>query len=325
MRQSVRWRGKPEARLRHELGASFHAADARTALELLRHAEACGVAKVWLTTGAGPDALTIFAAAATCTERVALGTSIVPTFPRHPVVVAQQAADIAALAPGRFTLGLGPSHAPVMEGRYGIAYRRPLAHLREFVTIVTGLLSGQEVAFRGRQYQLTAKLNHGADVPVIVSALRPGSFELAGECAAGAVTWLCPARYLRDAALPALERGAERAGRSRPRLVGHAFLALGAGRDAVAAGAAQHLVHYPRYQNYQEMFALAGFPEARGGSWSEAMLDACVMSGGEEQCARQIEAFMQQSGCDEMILSVLPTGLDREQTVRDTLRWIGRL
>jgi hypothetical protein len=58
-----------------------------------------------------------------------MGTVIVPTFPRHPVVIAQQTADIAQLAPGRFVLGLGPSHSTLIEGRYGIPYRQPLGHL----------------------------------------------------------------------------------------------------------------------------------------------------------------------------------------------------
>ena len=311
--------------MRPEIGASFHSLDARSALDSVRHAEGCGVAKVWLTTGAGPDALTVFAAASAVTQRVGLGTSIVPTFPRHPVVVAQQAADIAKLAPRRFTLGIGPSHAPVIEGRYGIAYRRPLEHLREFVAIVRGLLAGEDVRFQGKRYQLNAKLNHAADVPVIISALRAGSFELAGECSDGAVTWLCPARYLRDIALPALERGAKMAGRVRPRLVAHAFVALSEDRAAVRAAAAENLAHYPRYKNYQEMFVAAGFPEVRAGTWSDAMLAATVFSGSDQQCAQQAEEFLRTSGCDEIILSVLPIGADRAAAIHTTLAWIGRL
>jgi len=305
-------------------GVSFHASNARESLELIRTAEASGVAKVWLTTGAGPDALTVLAAATAVTERIALGTSIVPSFPRHPVVVAQQAADIASMAPARLTLGVGPSHAPVIEQRYGIAYHRPLEHLREFVTIVKGLLAGEEVRHQGKRFGLTAKLNHGADTPVIISALRAGSFELAGECADGAVSWLCPATYLRDVALPALARGAQRSSRSRPKLIGHAFVALTEDRAALHTAAASSLAHYPRYTNYQEMFVAAGFPEARSGGWSDAMLTATVFSGSDAECERQAAEFVRTSGCDELILSVLPVGPDRVATIRSVLGWVGR-
>jgi alkanesulfonate monooxygenase SsuD/methylene tetrahydromethanopterin reductase-like flavin-dependent oxidoreductase (luciferase family) len=95
--------------------------------------------------------------------------------------VAQQTADIAQLAPGRFVLGLGPSHAIVMEGRYGIPYRQPLGHLREFVTVMKGLLTGAQTDFEGKHFKVHAKLNYGAQVPIIISALRATSFELAGE------------------------------------------------------------------------------------------------------------------------------------------------
>ncbi|MEO7403732.1 MAG: LLM class flavin-dependent oxidoreductase, partial [Burkholderiales bacterium] len=138
---------------RSNIGANIHDRNAASMLASIRHADRAGVPAMWITTGAGPDALTVFAAAAAVTERVRLGTAIVPTFPRNPVVVGQQAADIAAIAPGRFTLGLGASHAPTMEGRYGVAYSRPLEHLREFVTIVRGLLAGEEVTFDGARFK----------------------------------------------------------------------------------------------------------------------------------------------------------------------------
>jgi F420-dependent oxidoreductase-like protein len=306
-----------------KLGASFHSPNARDAVAMIRYAESVGVQNAWLTTGAGPDALTVFGAAAATTGHIRLGTSIVPTFPRNPVVVAQQAADIESIAPGRFTLGLGPSHAPVIEGRYGVAYQHPLQHLREFIGIVKALLAGEEVRSTGRHYCLQAKLGCAAKVPVIISALRRASFELAGECADGAVSWLCPARYLRDVAAPAVERGALHAARARPKLIGHAFIALTHDVSALRAAAESSLAHYPRMTNYQEMFAAAGFPEAREGRFSAAMLAATVLHGDEENCADKITEFLQVSGCDQMILSVLPVAADRVAATERTLRFIG--
>ena len=308
-----------------QVGIAIHKPGAVGMLQAIGQAEAAGVPTVWLTTGSGPDALTVFAAAAASTRRIRMGTAIVPTFPRHPLVVAQQAADIAQLAPGRFVLGLGPSHATVMEGRYGIPYRQPLAHLREFVAVVKVLLGGGQADFEGKHFKVHAKLNYGAQVPIIISALRAGSFELAGEISEGAVTWLCPASYLRDAALPALERGATRTGRARPKLIAHAFLALTSDAAELRQGIDEFLVHYPRLTNYQEMFAAAGYPEARQGTWSARMVEAVVLHGTPDQCREKLESFLRTSGCEEMILSIMLVGADRDASLRRALQWVGTL
>lgn len=310
---------------REHIGVAFHGHTAAGMLDAVKAAERAGVHTAWLTTGLGPDAMTVFAMAAAVTGTIRMGTAVVPTFPRHPVVVAQQSADIAAIAPGRFTLGVGPSHRPAMEIRYGIPYVKPLQHLREFVLVTKGLLRGEHVDFEGERYKVHGKLMHGADVPVIVSALRAGSFALAGEIADGAVTWLCPAPYLRDIAIPAMERGAAQAGRMRPRLVAHAFLALTTDAAALARGVEAYLPQYPRYFNYQEMFAAAGMPEAREREWSPRMVDASVIHGNDADCRRKLDAFLATSGADEMVLSIMPTGTDRLADQQRAIDWIGSL
>ncbi len=309
----------------NSVGIAIHKPTAIAMLKTLQEAEAANVPTVWLTTGAGPDALTVFTAAAVTTQHVRMGTAIVPTFPRHPLVVAQQTADIAQLAPGRFVLGLGPSHAAVMQGRYGIPYDKPLGHLREFVAVLKGLLTGQQTDFEGQHFRVHAKLNYGAQVPIIISALRAKSFEVAGEISEGAVSWLCSAPYLRDAALPALERGAAKTGRKRPPLIAHAFLAITTDPAEVQQGVNEFLPHYPRLTAYQEMFAAAGYPEARQGTWSAGMVDAVVLHGNEDQCRRKLEFFMQTSGCEEIILSIMFVGADRQKAMSKALQWVGQL
>ena len=308
----------------NNIGVAVHEKTAATMLSAVEYAEAAGVPAVWLTTGAGPDAMTVFAAATSRTNKIRLGTAVGPTFPRHPLVVAQQAADIGSLAPDRFTLGVGPSHAPSMA-RHGIEYVRPLEHLREFVTVLKRLLAGEHVDMTGKRIKVNAKLAYSARVPVIISALRAGSFELAGEVADGAVTWLCAAPYLRDVALPAMTKGAAKAGRPRPKLIAHAFLALTTDAGEVARGIAESLTHYPQMRNYQEMFVAAGFPEGREGKWSPAMLDAVVLHGDSGTCQRKVQQFMEVSGCDELILSVMATGTDRTASLHRTLDWVGQL
>lgn len=307
------------------VGIAIHKPTAASMLKTIAEAEAVGVENIWLTTGAGPDALTVFAAAAVTTRSVRMGTAIVPTYPRHPLVVAQQSADIAQLAPGRFLLGLGPSHATVMEGRYGIPYKKPISHLREYVAVVKSLLSGAQTDFEGEHFNVHAKLSYGADVPVIISALRAGSFETAGEICDGAVSWLCPAPYLRDVAVPAMTRGAANAGKTKPKLIAHAFLALTTDPAEVQQGVSEFLPHYPRMTNYQEMFAAAGYPEAREAKWSARMIEAVVLHGDEAQCRDKLDAFARASGCDEIILSIMFVGADRNASMQRALRWVAAL
>jgi F420-dependent oxidoreductase-like protein len=309
---------------KRNIGVTVHDPEAGFLLEMLRHAESVGIPNYWLTTGAGPDAMMVFAAAATVTRSIRMGTAIVPTFPRSPVVMAQQASDLAALAPGRFVLGLGPSHKSTMEQRYGIPYEKPIEHLREYVQVVRSLLTGGPVKFAGKRFQIDATLNRGAEVPVMVSALRSGSFELAGEITDGAISWQCPARYLRDVALPSMERGAQLAGRARPRLVGQTFIALTSDRTQLRAAVERGLPYYVRLTNYQEMFVAAGHPEAREGRWSDSMIDAAVVHGDEATCAAKLDRFIETSGCDELIVSMLAVGDDVRPAVRNTLDFIGR-
>ena len=199
------------------IGVAAMGGDVRTVVARIQDLEARGIEAAWLTSGgAGPDALTTFAAAAATTERILMGTSIIPTYPRHPIVSVAQTQVVAQLAPGRFRLGLGPSHKVSIEPMFGIEHNTPLTNLREYIQVVKELLWKGQVDYDGTQYH-----GHGSlpgapapDVPVMASALRRRSFRLCGEVADGAISWVCPGQYLRDVALPEMKRGA---GKRRPR------------------------------------------------------------------------------------------------------------
>ena len=133
------------------LGVAIAGPDAGTILARISKAESLGVSAVWLTTGGvGLDGLTILGAAAAQTDSILLGTSIIPTYPRHPVAVAQQVQVIAQLAPGRFRLGVGPSHRPTIDGMFGMDFGAPLTNLREYLQVIkpltcrTGLWSSRD-------------------------------------------------------------------------------------------------------------------------------------------------------------------------------------
>lgn len=308
------------------IGISFQVPSPAQTLDMIIQAEALGVPAVWLTTGgAGPDALTLFGAAAARTTTIKLGTAIVPTFPRHPLVMVQQAEVIASLAPGRLVLGIGSSHKPVVEGAFGIPFERPLEHLREYVVVLKAALQSGKVDFDGNRFRVHTRVPNPADVPVMISALQANSFRLAGAVADGAISWICPAPYLRDVALPALQEGAAKANRTVPPLVAHAFVAVSEDVAAVARLARERMAIYPRLPFYAGMFVAAGFPEAQQGEWSDAMLDAVVIQGDEATVAAGLKSFLVTSGADELIASILPVGPDPQASAGRTMEFIAKI
>ena len=204
------------------VGVAVGGAGIREIQAMILRAEELGIHAAWMTTGgARPDSITAFAATAALTDSIKLGTSIVPTYPRHPLVMVQQAQIVAQLAPGRFRLGVGPSHRPTIEAM-GIEFNEPLAHLREYLQILKAILQNGRVDFDGDHYTAHDGISEPLDIEIMASALRKGSFELCGEESDGAISWICPGQYLHDVALPAMLQGAQRAGRETPPLIAHA-------------------------------------------------------------------------------------------------------
>ena len=309
------------------IGIAATGGDANQVLARIRAYEERGIHAAWLTVGgANLDGITLMAAAGARTEEILLGTCIVPTWGRHPVAAAQQVQVAAQLSGNRFRFGIGPSHADAMRAVFGADYRAPLRALREYLTVVKGLLERGAIEFEGAVYRAHAALPAPVPgVPVMASALRPRSYELCGELADGAISWVSPTAYLRDAALPAMERGAARAGRPRPPLVVHVPICVHDDPAEVRAAVRAQLAHYPRLPFYQAMFAAAGFPEAgETGGWSDAMIEAVVCSGPEERVAERIGETFARGG-DEIIASVVTAGPDPEASRERSLALLAGL
>ena len=271
-----------------------------------KQAESRGVGTVWTTVG-GPtaDPVTAYAAAGAATERVTLGTAITPTYPRHPITLAAQAIALNDLAPGRIRLGIGPSHRPTIEGGYGIPMGKPLAHLREYLTILRALLWEGDVAFSGDYYRVTASLPSGVPapkVPIPISALRPNAFRLAGELADGAIPWLAPVDYLVETALPALQEGADLAGRPRPPLFAHVPVAVSTDRDAARDAFRAQFPVYGRLPFYAAMFEAAGFPVTPTGAMTDGLVDALAVSGDAPEIRSRLRD-VRARGIDELVIS----------------------
>jgi len=224
-------------------------------------AEAMGFDTAWAGHVFDWDALTLLALAGRATQRIELGSWVVPVFPRHPVALAQQALTTQAACGDRLALGLGASHAAVIEKRLGIDYTRPLRHMREVVTVLPDLLAGEETRFEGEKFRIAARLDPlGAAVPpLILAALGPRMLELAGAKADGVAIWLGGVKFLEQFALAQVDEGASAAGRERPRII--VGLPVSVTRDPGARDAAEKFLgpssKLPAYRRVLEREGLA--------------------------------------------------------------------
>ena len=288
-------------------------------LQEVDRAEELGIPAGWMTTGGTRiDSLTAISVAATRTQKIKFGTAIVPTFPRHPLVMVQQVQVLAQLAPGRFRLGIGPS-----MDQMGLRFNSPLGHLREYLIILKAPLQTGSVEFDGDHYNAHGTITEPVDVPVMASALRRGSFELCGAESDGAISWVCPASYLRDVALPAMQSGAEKAGRPVPPLIAHAPVCVHENIDEVRAAVRRQIMN-PRLPFYQRMFIDAGYPEASDGQWSDAMIEGTVIWGDETRVTEKLQGLLSM-GATEVLASPIAAGEDGRASADRTLRLLGRL
>jgi F420-dependent oxidoreductase-like protein len=180
-------------------------------------AERLGYDSVW-TTQLPParDAALVLAAYAHATQRIKLGTGVLPIYTRHPTAMVQMAATLDEMSAGRFILGLGVSHRVTVEAMWGLKLESPVEAMREYLTIVRTSLQEGACTFEGRYF--TAQWSYAAprraDMQVMISALNPRMLELAGELADGVVLYMCTPRYIREEVMPAVRAGREKANRS---------------------------------------------------------------------------------------------------------------
>jgi F420-dependent oxidoreductase-like protein len=276
-----------------------------------QQAEADGFASLWFPGAAGIEPLVVLPLIGRATERIELGTSIVQTYPRHPVLMAQQAAAVG-LAIGdasRFTLGVGVSHRPVIEGVYGLSYDGNARHLREYLTVLSSLLETGGVRFDGDDYRATADLAMRPDQPVqvIVAALAPRSLAAAGELAGGTITWMANAHAVETLIAPTLRAAAAAAGRPEPRIVVGLPVAVTDDEAAGREAAARQFTAYGTLPNYRRVLAAGGV---------SSPADAAIV-GTEDQVGQAITALF-DAGATDVWAAPFPVGDDRRASRQRT-------
>ena len=307
------------------LSVHIVAADAPGLIARIIEADRLGLDTAWLTVGGtAPDPFAVFASAAHDAERITFGTSIVPTFPRHPITMAQGAMTVDQLAPGRLKLGVGPSHRPAIEGTWGLPFNKPLSHLREYVTVLNGLLHDGEVDFDGEQLSAHARLAQPTQVRVMISALRTGSFRLSGELTEGGISWMCPLPYIRDVATPAQQEGADAAGRPKPAMIVHTPIVVSEDREAVRAAARQQFGFYQRLPFYSRMLQAAGYEEAADAEFTDRMADGLIISGSANEVGDRVRS-LGEYGVDEMLAALVQLPEGGSEARQRTLELLGEI
>lgn len=268
-----------------------------------------GFDSAWLAQIFGGDALTTLALAGQKTERIELGTSVVPIHIRHPFAIAQQVKTTQVATGGRLALGIGLSHQPVVEGMWGLSYDRPAAYMREYLSVLLPLLRDGNVSFQGEVFKVTGGVQVAGATPptVIVAALSPLMLRIAGELADGTITWMTGLKTIETHTAPRIAKAAAGAGRPAPRVC--VALAVAVTDDPAAARrqAAQLFTVYGQLANYKRML------DREGASGPE---DVAVV-GDEAEVERQLRAFA-GAGATDFIAAIFPAGDDAEASMTRT-------
>ena len=235
------------------------------ALERVTLADRLGYDAAYVTHIAGRDSLTVLMAYAAATERIRLGTGVVPIFSRTPATMAQTAATIDEYSQGRMVLGLGVSHRVTVENWHGQKIVKPVTQMREYLSGVRAILRGSEPPDSEFFPTKFAFMGYSArpELPIYVAALSPNMIRLAGELADGVMLWLCCPSYIESTVIPALREGVERSGRSLDDfdVVAAVPVALTDDPEAARAALRQDLIPYASLPFYRAMLEASGFAD----------------------------------------------------------------
>ena len=287
------------------IGLPGFAATPEKSIAQAQRAESDGFASLWYAMDSGRDAMTSMALTGRATKTIELGTAIVQTYACHPVLQASRAVAAATAigTPGRFTLGIGPSHEIFVDGMLGLSYDHPGRHTEEYVQVLAPLLRGERVSFSGEEFRVRAGPIDGAaeaGIELLLAALGPRLLRVAGTYASGTILWLANARAIETHVAPRITHAASAAGRAQPRIVAGLPVAVHDDPEEARAAAAEQFSVYATLPNYLRLLE-------RGGVSQPA--EAAIV-GDEPSVAAQI-AELFDAGATDVWAAPFPVGPDR--------------
>ncbi len=258
------------------------------------------------------DALTALAVIAESVEGIRLGTSVIPTYPRHPMMLAQQALTVNQVSNGRLDLGIGLSHKPVVEGMWGISFDAPVGHMSDYLQILMALLHNGTISYGGKHLTSRGGIDVPADAPpVLVAALGPQMLKLVGRVADGTVTWMTGPETIRNHISPVINAAAEEAGRPVPQVIAAVPVCITSELDMAEEYAKRDFGFYGDLPSYRAMLEREGLAN----SWDIAL------SGSFEEVAEGLQKYS-DSGGTQVVAAVYGPDEAREQTVSELAKLI---
>jgi F420-dependent oxidoreductase-like protein len=191
---------------------------------------------------------------------IELGTGVIPTYPRHPMMLAGQALTVQSAIGDRLALGIGLSHQIVIEAMFGYSFAKPVRHMKEYLSILRPLLHGEAVSFRGETVSANGSLSipGAAPPPVLVAALGSQMLHVAGRLAEGTITWMTGPATLAEHIVPTITSAAKEAGRDAPRIVASLPVCVTADPDGARERAANTFSIYGQLPSYRAMLDREG-------------------------------------------------------------------
>jgi F420-dependent oxidoreductase-like protein len=283
-------------------------------------AEAAGFASIWVSQVPGDfDAFTAITLMAQATERIELGTAIVPIQTRHPIAMAQETLSNQAVCEGRFTLGLGTSHHWIIEGMLGLPYERPAHQMRNYLQVLSAALRGPgsvDVENDGYRVHSPIDVTDRGPTPVLLAALGPVMLRIAGEHTSGTILWMADERAVAEHVVPRITKAAAEAGRPAPRVIVGVPVVICSNDevDDARAWANQVLGQAEISPNYQRLLA-------RGDATNMGHI---LAAGDESAVVDRLRAF-RDAGATDLAVRVLPFGPHREARIESRDRTLAFL
>ncbi len=278
-------------------------------------AEDAGFNSFWIPQVPGYlDAMTAIALLGRVTDRIEIGTAVVPIQTRHPVAMAQQALTTQLACDGRFALGLGPSHDWIVDGQLGLSYERPVRLVRNYLEVLRAAFSGPgSVDIENDSYRVHSPFDVAdpLPMPVLLAALGPTMLGIAGEQASGTILWMADERAIHDHVAPRINSAATDAGRPTPRIVAGVPVTLCSNSDVddARAYASEVLGHAHFSPNYVRLL-----------EHGDAADVGDTMAAGDEQAVLARLLRYRDAGVTDLAVRIVPLGADANSRTQSRTR-----
>ena len=280
-------------------------------------AEAAGFSSYWVAQLAAPDALTVIATMGTRTSTIEIGTAVIPTWPRHPLMLAAQALTVQEAIGNRLVLGIGLAHKSSVESTLKIPFATPAKHMDEYLSVLLPAMNERSVTFAGDIWSAEVDAVGGAPggkaPTVLLAAMGPRMLHLAGARTDGSILWLSGPKTVAEKIKPALDAAAADAGRPSPRIVASVPVCVTKKPDEVREVIGGILAGYNDLPSYR------GVMDAEGAA---GPADVSIV-GSEDEVRAGLNAFAEAGATDFAALEFF-TDADEIKATRALLEDVAR-